>query len=161
MFIKNDPTGAQRFFNGKIGRISDINSNKIEVQFEDNSKPVSVEKYEWQNIKYSLNEMTNEIEEKIVGTYTQYPIKLAWAITIHKSQGLTFDKAIIDIGSAFAPGQVYVALSRLTSLNGLVLASPINYNSISIDETIKLFSNSKDTTDELDSIFEKETLRIF
>jgi hypothetical protein len=161
MFIKNDPTGAQRFFNGKIGRISDINSNKIEVQFEDNSKPVSVEKYEWQNIKYSLNEMTNEIEEKIVGTYTQYPIKLAWAITIHKSQGLTFDKAIIDIGSAFAPGQVYVALSRLTSLNGLVLASPINYNSISIDETIKLFSNSKDTTDELDSIFEKESHSFF
>ena len=161
MFIKNDPTGAQRFFNGKIGRISDINSSKIEVQFEDNSKPVSVEKYEWQNIKYSLNEMTNEIEEKIVGTYTQYPIKLAWAITIHKSQGLTFDKAIIDIGSAFAPGQVYVALSRLTSLNGLVLASPINYNSISIDETIKLFSNSKDTTDELDSIFEKESHTFF
>jgi len=161
MFIKNDPTGAQRFFNGKIGRISAIDTSKIEVQFDDNSKPVSVEKYEWQNIKYSLNEVTNEIEEKIVGTYTQYPIKLAWAITIHKSQGLTFDKAIIDIGSAFAPGQVYVALSRLTSLDGLVLASPINYGSISVDETIKDFSNTKDTLDDLNNIFEKEAREFF
>jgi len=161
MFIKNDPTGAQRFFNGKIGRISKIDSLKIEVEFEDNSKPVSVEKYEWQNIKYSLNELTNEIEEKIVGTYTQYPIKLAWAITIHKSQGLTFNKAIIDIGSAFAPGQVYVALSRLTSINGLVLASPINYESINIDETIKDFSNTKDSVEELNTIFEKEARDYF
>lgn len=157
MFVKNDPSGAQRFFNGKIGRISNINANTIEVAFEDSPKTITVDKYEWQNIKYSLNEVSNEIEEKIVGTYTQYPIKLAWAITVHKSQGLTFEKAIIDIGNAFAPGQVYVALSRLTSLNGLVLSSPINFNSLSLDSTITAYSNNKADESVLHTLLEKES----
>lgn len=161
MFIKNDPTGAQRFFNGKIGIISNINTKEIEVSFNDSNKPFTIEKHEWQNIKYVLNEATNEIEEKINGTFTHYPIKLAWAITVHKSQGLTFTKAIIDIGNAFAPGQVYVALSRLTSLDGLILSSPINLNSLNVDENITLYSNTKESTETLTELFEKESVAFF
>ncbi len=161
MFIKNDPTGAQRFFNGKIGIISDINDKNIEVSFSDDSKTVTIEKYEWQNIKYAINEATNEIEEKINGTFTHYPIKLAWAITVHKSQGLTFSKAIIDIGQAFAPGQVYVALSRLTSLDGLVLSSPINTNSLNIDASITEYSNLKESDEVLTNLFETESFLFF
>ncbi len=161
MFIKNDPTGAQRFFNGKIGIVSNINTKEIEVSFSDSNKPFTIEKHEWQNVKYALNEVTNEIEEKINGTYTHYPIKLAWAITVHKSQGLTFTKAIIDIGNAFAPGQVYVALSRLTSLDGLILSTPINLNSLNVDENITLYSSSKDSSEALEELFEKESVAFF
>jgi len=161
MFLKNDPTGAQRFFNGKIGIISYINSKEIEVSFNDSTKPFIIEKHEWQNIKYALNEATNEIEEKINGTFTHYPIKLAWAITVHKSQGLTFTKAIIDIGNAFAPGQVYVALSRLTSLEGLILSSPINLNSLNVDESISMYSSTKDSTEVLTELLEKESMSFF
>ncbi len=157
MFIKNDPSGEQRFFNGKIGIVLYLSNDEIEVGFEDSPKTIFVEKYEWENIKYSLNEVTNEIEERVVGTFTQYPLKLAWAITVHKSQGLTFKKAIIDIGAAFAPGQVYVALSRLTSLDGLVLTSKINMNVLTENSTVTEYSNTKITQDPLSDILEKES----
>ena len=158
MFIKNDPSGKQQFFNGKIGVISSLNEkDEIEVDFRDGTKTMVLEKYEWKNIQYELNQATNEIEEKEIGTFTQYPIKLAWAITIHKSQGLTFEKAILDINDAFAPGQVYVALSRLKSLQGLVLTSPIQFNVISQDKTLVSYADNKPQTDEVNDLIQKET----
>ncbi|HTA62642.1 MAG TPA: helix-turn-helix domain-containing protein [Bacteroidia bacterium] len=157
MFVKNDATGAQRFFNGKIGVVSFIDADDIEVQFEDGTK-LFLEKYTWENIKFKLNETTNEIEEQTIGTFTQYPVKLAWAITVHKSQGLTFDKAIVDIGAAFAPGQAYVALSRLRSLQGLVLTSAIRYNGITQDAKVVEFGKTKEEQENLNDLIKREGL---
>lgn len=157
MFVKNDPSGAQRFFNGKIGIVSSINEETIEIKFGDTSDTIKVEPYVWENLKYRLNESSNEIEELVAGTFTHYPIKLAWAITVHKSQGLTFDKAIIDASDAFAPGQVYVALSRLRSLNGLILSSAINFNTINLDNKIDSFSKEQKEHQNLDGLLTDET----
>ncbi|MDA3779192.1 MAG: helix-turn-helix domain-containing protein [Bacteroidales bacterium] len=143
MFIKNDYSGNQAYFNGKIGKIDSVSEDNIIVSFADGTPPAEVEQYTWENKKFSLNQVSKEIEENIAGTFVHYPIKLAWAITIHKSQGLTFDKAIIDISQAFAAGQIYVSLSRLTSLQGLVLASPVSPSGPDIDEDLASFAKSK------------------
>jgi len=139
MFVKNDT--EKRFYNGKIGKITNINDETIEVQCPGDYLPIDVEKAEWQNAKYTLNETSQEIDEEVVGTFTQFPLKLAWAITIHKSQGLTFEKAIIDARASFAHGQVYVALSRCKTLEGLVLSSPIADFSVKNDTTVIQFSD--------------------
>ena len=157
MFIKNDPTGEQRFFNGKIATVTSLRTDAIEVQPEGSTQKIILEKYTWKNIRYTTDKISGEIQEDLAGTFTQYPLKLAWAITVHKSQGLTFDKAIIDIGNAFAPGQIYVALSRLRSLKGLVLTSLISGSGIRQDQNVSFFSKNKQEVDTLQVQVKKDT----
>ena len=139
MFIKNDLSPKKLYYNGKIGRIQSIDDGTVFVECEGEDDLIAVEPVEWRNYKYSLNPKTNEIEESIIGKYRQIPLKTAWAITIHKSQGLTFEKAIIDANAAFAHGQVYVALSRCKTLEGMVLSSPIELQSIISSQDVNSF----------------------
>jgi len=140
MFVKNDPSPEKRYYNGKIAIITRIENNLIETQSKEDERPIIVEKVEWSNMKYTIDPDTKELQEEEEGSFEQYPLKTAWAITIHKSQGLTFDKAIIDANSSFAHGQVYVALSRCRTLEGLVLSSPVNARSIIRSENIDNFA---------------------
>jgi hypothetical protein len=141
MFVKNDSSREKLYYNGKIGTIVDFEDEVISVKCPGDYVSIPVEPVQWENMKYSVNDETKEIEENIAGTFTQYPLKLAWAITIHKSQGLTFEKAIIDARSAFAHGQVYVALSRCKTMEGLVLSTPIYNQSIKSDSTVLDFTS--------------------
>lgn len=152
MFIKNDPTGQQRFFNGKIGKVSYLDKDTIQVLCNDGEE-VEVERYEWENKRYTLNKKNNEIEEKSIGTFSQFPLRLAWAITVHKSQGLTFERAILDLSNSFSPGQIYVALSRLTSLKGLVLTSPLPDEDFENDLNLNSFIHSKPGLHTLENLF--------
>ncbi len=140
MFVRNDLSPEKRYFNGKIGKIIRLAGEEIFVRCKDEREDIAVTPIEWQNIKYSINEETKEIKEDVLGTFTQYPLKLAWSITIHKSQGLTFDRVIIDARSAFAHGQVYVALSRCRSFEGIVLSSRLNPSSVKTDLVVKAYS---------------------
>lgn len=140
MFIKNDPDG--QFVNGTIGTIIEISFDKIKIQIEEGGKVKEIEanKMDWEIIKYKPGKTEDEIESEVVGTFNQYPLKLAWAVTVHKSQGKTFEKVIIDMGKgAFETGQTYVALSRCRTLEGIVLKQKLNPRDIMIDERVVEF----------------------
>jgi hypothetical protein len=156
MFVKNDPSFEKLFYNGKMGVIVALSDFEITVNFPDEKRDIVVEKYEWSNIKYTTNPNTQEISEEVVGTFVHYPIKLAWAITVHKSQGLTFDKAVLDVSDAFAAGQAYVAFSRLRTLNGLRLSSSFRPSNIENDIQVVSFSEMKAAPETMVQQLERE-----
>lgn len=141
MFVRNDDQKPRRFYNGKIGVITDIEEGKIVVRCEDGE--IEVTRMVWENIRYREDEKTGKIDEEVLGTFTQYPLRLAWAVTIHKSQGLTFDKVIIDAARAFAAGQVYVALSRCRTLEGIVLSTPLDYVELDNDPSVLRYTSDQ------------------
>jgi hypothetical protein len=149
MFIKNDSSGSSSYFNGKLATVTYLEATEVTVQMDDTDQEYVLQKELWENKKYRVDPETKELEEEVVGTFSQYPIKLAWAVTVHKSQGLTFDKAIVDVGQAFAPGQVYVALSRLRSLDGLVLRTRVQTDVIYSDAKVVDFTHTKSTDQDL------------
>lgn len=154
MFIRNDSGEDRRYYNGKIGHVAHMDSggDSVLVEFGDGSEAVEVKRETWENIRYDYDKGQDQIKENVLGTFSQFPLRLAWAITIHKSQGLTFEKAIIDAGASFAAGQVYVALSRMTGLEHLVLKTRIPAHSIRTDQVVLDFSRLTSTTEELPEI---------
>ena len=140
MFVRNDSSAEKQYYNGKIGKLVGFKGDVVRVKCPDDDDVIAVEQVQWENTKYALNEETKEIEEEVAGTFAQVPLKLAWAITIHKSQGLTFDRAVIDAQAAFAHGQVYVALSRLRTLEGLVLSTPIAPQAVKAHAAVSSFT---------------------
>lgn len=141
MFVKNDSKPAKEYYNGMIGTVTEINAKNFFVRAKDTGVVVKVEPEQWDNTRYVINENTNEITEEVDGTFTQFPVKPAWAITVHKSQGLTFDRAIIDVQRAFTHGQTYVALSRCRTLEGLVLSAPLPPTAIIRDGAVDEYVN--------------------
>lgn len=139
MFVKNDPSPEKLYFNGKIGRITRTGDRSVSVKCPGDDGEITVEPAIWENIKYRIEPTTREITEDKVGSFEQLPLKLAWAITIHKSQGLTFERAVIDAKAAFAHGQVCVALSRCKTFEGVVLSSPIPGCAVKTDGAVSQF----------------------
>jgi lambda repressor-like predicted transcriptional regulator len=160
MFIKNDSGEEKRYYNGKLGKIKSLSAEEIMVECGPEKEEICLQRVNWDNVKYTLNKASEEIELKIAGNFSQFPLQLAWAITVHKSQGLTFDKAILDLSEVFAPGQMYVALSRLRSLSGLALSSPINKAVFKQHNAIREFNSQKSTYSSLKENIAADT-RVF
>ena len=146
MFVKNDSSGGHRYFNGMLGEVTELSDDGIEVRCRDNGETIQLQKEEWTNARYELDKDSKEIREEIDGIFRQYPLKLAWAITVHKSQGLTFDRALIDVSGSFTHGQTYVALSRCRTLEGLVLSAPLTRQSLIYDKAVDSFTNDSRRT---------------
>ncbi len=142
MFLRNDSSPDKLYFNGKIGRLSKISDKGLKVSCPGDPAEIAVGPVTWENIKYTVDEKSGEIKEKVIGEFSQYPLKPAWAITIHKSQGLTFDRAVIDAEAAFTHGQTYVALSRCKTLEGVVLSSPLAAGGIKTDTAVLAFDEN-------------------
>ena len=153
MFIRNHADGL--YYNGKIGTVDSKTEEGIYVKCSDRDTAIFVEPIEWKNTRYRLNEASNEVEPEDIGAFEQYPLKLAWAVTVHKSQGLTFDQAIVDLEDTFAPGQLYVALSRCRSLEGLTLSSMIRPENIIVDGRVTAFYELSKVKDDVNEILKK------
>jgi hypothetical protein len=158
MFTKND-NETKMYFNGKIATVTKIEKDEIEVAMAETHIQYTLKREIWENKKYTVDTEKQDLNSEVVGTFEQYPVKLAWAITVHKSQGLTFDKAIIDVGQAFADGQVYVALSRLRTMEGLILRTRINPNAISTDNKVVSFTQHNHQPDKLPGLMKERQLQ--
>ncbi|MDR2206508.1 MAG: helix-turn-helix domain-containing protein [Flavobacteriaceae bacterium] len=155
MFIRNDSSGEKKYYNGKLAEIIDLDDDEIHVKIENGDENYKLKKEIWEQKTYSLDSKKNIIED-VVGSFEQYPIRLAWAVTIHKSQGLTFDRLMIDAGKSFASGQVYVALSRCRTLEGIVLKSKITPEIVFSDHRVENFQSETNANEKLDEILESE-----
>lgn len=157
MFIRNDASGEKKYYNGKLATVSSLKDDNIYVTFDDSQDEYRLKKEIWEQKAYSIGE-DKKIQEEVLGSFEQYPIRLAWAVTIHKSQGLTFDRVIIDAGKAFAAGQVYVALSRSRSLEGLILTSKITPEIIIKDNRVLSFQDQTLANDQMEEILSRESV---
>ena len=144
MFIKNDSSSEKLYYNGKLGVVASLSKQAINVLCDDGTE-VNVHNEVWENIRYNADSGSDQVQTEIIGTFTHYPLRLAWAITIHKAQGLTFDQLIIDAEDAFAAGQVYVALSRCRSLEGLTLLTPIPTRALTNAREVLQFTANQDS----------------